>query len=108
VDLQTFIAESLRGIADGVHDANVVTHNGKTSRTARFVLHPSNSDGSRSINFDIAVVVRSDDEAGTKGGGKVSVLPWLSAGLEKDGRQSSSQEHISRIRFAVQLGGTLS
>lgn len=105
MELEEFIKNTLLGIRNGLHNANIEIAKleggvlGK-DQPALFQIESHGGQGGKSyINFDIAVTVSKEDQK--IGGGKVHVAV-INAGGEISNIEK--QEYISRIKFALISG----
>ena len=90
MDLREFVAMSLTQIAQGVKDAN--------GEGANFSL-PSGIADDTKVMFDVAVTAHSK----TSGGGEASLAIAGVLTLGGSGDRSAATEHVSRVRFGVQV-----
>lgn len=95
MELQEFITSTLESISKGLQDANKNLSGSNNYRLA------FGKDGE--ITFDIALTVSETSDKSAGGGIKVYAL---SIGGEKG--KSNLQENVSRIKFKIQPGKTIS
>lgn len=102
MELSEFVKNTLIGIQDGIHQANLkfATDEGKTigkDTTAQFVMEAYKRDYKEGyIAFDVAVTVSEGSTASGGGGINVAMLR-----LGGDVGHEAMLEHVSRIKFHV-------
>ncbi len=87
-ELTSFVAQTLKGIADGISSSGISQQNG-----------PMGSDAFRmpqQVEFDIAVTAKHTSEAG--GGFKIQVF---GAGVDVGGKGADEAQTVSRVQFTV-------
>ncbi len=93
MELGEFISESLIQICGGVHNANE-SIKGNNKGASPFILEA----GGDTVDFDVAVVLKSEKSGG--GGGKLKLAVFAA---DVGGERHTVQETASRIRFKVNV-----
>lgn len=97
MELKQFIKEALLAIVNGVEEANLSHERFKIIGVKR------NSDGTdgNNVDFDVSVIV--EDKSSGKVGGKArtNLLNVVSAGVESNLDQSTSNQNVHRLKFQV-------
>jgi hypothetical protein len=106
MDLETFIAETLRSIAGGIRRANEAVKPGGEGGPQFRIPVPNHNQVNDTIRFDVAVTARMGEETSVKGGGRVAILSVASLGGEGESTESRIAEHVSRIQFSVHVSNT--
>jgi hypothetical protein len=101
MELQEFIKNSLIGIKNGVHAANLELAKQENKvlgqdAAAYFVLESSRDNAQNYITFDVAVTVSQESKKSGGGGVRVAVV-----NIGGEIGNIKSQENISRIKFCV-------
>ena len=97
MDLETFVRESLIGLARGVRAANVEMNEGADRKHTYFMLWRPLKDAS-TVEFDVAVT--ASKEGATGASGRINVVV---PDLDLDGKGKFSTENASRVKFSVKV-----
>jgi hypothetical protein len=100
MELQNFVAETLKQVAAGIKDA-------QAADTGAWICPPlgSNESGKaveresvavQFVQFDVAVTV--EDQSSVQAGGRIKVLSFA---MGAEGTDASKNSQISRIRFQI-------
>ncbi len=102
MELQTFIAETLRAIIDGVHAAQGAT----TNKGHNAFINPAPNDTvthtwpPQEVEFDVAVTVSGGSNLEGSSGARLKV-PVFQIGASVKGASSETDSRTSRVRFKV-------
>ena len=94
MNIEAFVASTLIGVVDGVRTANarIGEKNGRA-----FIV---GGDMTKYLTFDVAVTARSEGEISGQGSADILV-----ASFDGEAKVKGSNEHVSRIKFTVELNG---
>lgn len=93
MELKEFIKQTITEITDGVREGHnyIVSNNfGEGVRDTTYT----------EVNFDIAITTNEEEKTGI--GGKLNVVNFFNAGIDKEGVSKSS--NYNRIQFKLNIG----
>lgn len=97
MDLEHFIAESLKQIIDGARSAQEhAREQGHGAKVNPFVKGITGASYIKDVEFDVAVTIVQDDKKKKGGGLRVAGLV-----IGAEGEAASTHESVSRIRFSI-------
>lgn len=100
MELQTFIAQTLLAIVNGVHEAQTAI-SGSSRRGYIVPIRSHNSHAKeQDVEFDVAVTVAAGSGLDGKSGFQLKV-PVIQIGAGIEGKSSESESKTSRVRFTV-------
>jgi hypothetical protein len=97
MDLETFIAETLRQIIKGVKTAQASDDCKGAQINPTYNWHGTQFSGAQKIEFDVAVTV--SEEKAKQGKANIGVASYIGIGGKASSATASSS--VSRIRFEV-------
>jgi hypothetical protein len=104
MDLETFVADSLVQIANGLHRANTEIQESWKAEGRElinrqfFILPPNTVAADRTVEFDVAVTASTKGDVKVDGKARLYVVD-ASAGATG----AVAHERVSRVRFRVQV-----
>src|SRR5262245_22767897 len=97
MNLREFVRDALVEISQGVVEANGALDAYKADDRPLYLLKASGAGEERIVMFDVAVTSFASE--GGEGGGGLRIAGVLQVGAK--GETSSSEQQVSRIKFAV-------